>query len=169
MAYARDDVLETERLARHLSGSTFYLTQMLPMPYGQVARTGPAAKIAALLVREYVRHKHSLPQRAAGTQMAGGYTDVFVTGVVGPIVYADVESLYPSIMLTNDIRPRTDELRLFQTFLQRLADLRLETQRRMQAAATPEAQSALDAQQRSYKILINVFCCTAGVRRARYS
>jgi hypothetical protein len=65
MAYARDDVLETERLARHLSGSTFYLTQMLPMPYGQVARTGPAAKIEALFVREYLRHRQSLPQRAA--------------------------------------------------------------------------------------------------------
>jgi DNA polymerase, archaea type len=169
MAYARDDVLETERLARHLSGSTFYLTQMLPMPYGQVVRTGPAAKIEALFVREYVRHKHSLPQRAAGTQMAGGYTDVFVTGVVGPIVYADVESLYPSIMLTNDIRPRTDELRLFQTFLQRLTDLRLDTKRRMQAATTPEARSALDAQQSSYKILINSFYGQLGFRHALFS
>ena len=47
--YALDDAIETERLARHLSGSTFYLTQLLPMPYGKVARTGPAAKIEALL------------------------------------------------------------------------------------------------------------------------
>jgi DNA polymerase, archaea type len=169
MAYARDDVLETERLARHLSGSTFYLTQMLPMPYGQVARTGPAAKIEALFVREYLRHRQSLPQRAAGTQMAGGYTDVFVTGVVGPIVYADVESLYPSIMLTHDIRPRTDELRLFQMFLQRLTDLRLDTKRRMQAATTPEARSALDAQQSSYKILINSFYGQLGFRHALFS
>jgi DNA polymerase, archaea type len=169
MAYALDDVLETERLARHLSGSTFYLTQMLPMPYGQVARTGPAAKIEALFVREYLKHRQSLPQRATGTQMAGGYTDVFVTGVVGPIVYADVESLYPSIMLTNDIRPRTDELRLFQTFLQRLTDLRLDTKRRMQAAAAPEARSALDAQQSSYKILINSFYGQLGFRHALFS
>src|SRR3989454_2580985 len=169
MAYARDDVLETERLARHLSGSTFYLTQMLPMPYGQVARTGPAAKIEALLVREYLRHRQSLPQRAAGTQMAGGYTDVFVTGVVGPIVYADVESLYPSIMLTQDIHPRTDELGLFQTCLRRLTDLRLDTKRRMQAATTPEARSALDAQQSSYKILINSFYGQLGFRHALFS
>src|SRR5215471_15957346 len=169
IAYAHDDVCETERLARHLSGSTFYLTQMLPMPYGQVARTGPAAKIEALFVREYLRHRQALPQRAAGTQMAGGYTDVFVTGVVGPIVYADVESLYPSIMLTNDIRPRTDELRLFQTFLQRLTDLRLDTKRRMQAATTPEARSALDAQQNSYKILINSFYGQLGFRHALFS
>jgi DNA polymerase elongation subunit (family B) len=169
MAYAQDDVRETERLARHLSGSTFYLTRMLPMSYGQVARTGPAAKIEALFVREYLRHRQSLPQRAAGTQMAGGYTDVFVTGVLGPIVYADVESLYPSIMLTHDIRPRTDELRLFQTFLQRLTDLRLDTKHRMQAATTPEARSALDAQQSSYKILINSFYGQLGFRHALFS
>ena len=72
IAYARDDVWETERLARHLSGSTFYLTQMLPMSYGQVARTGPAAKIEALFVREYLRHKQALPRPAQGSQMAGG-------------------------------------------------------------------------------------------------
>jgi DNA polymerase I len=169
IAYARDDVLETGRLARHLSGSTFYLTQMLPMPYGQVARTGPAAKIEALFVREYLRHKHALPRRATGSQMAGGYTDVFVTGVVGPMVYADVESLYPSIMLTHDIHPRTDELQLFQTFLQRLTDLRLDTKRRMQAAATLADRSALDAQQSSYKILINSFYGQLGFRHALFS
>jgi len=169
IAYARDDVCETERLARHLSGSTFYLTQMLPMPYGQVARTGPAAKIEALFVREYLRHKQALPRRAEGSQMAGGYTDVFVTGVVGPIVYTDVESLYPSIMLTQDIHPRTDELGLFQTCLRRLTNMRLDTKRDMQAAATPAARSALDAQQSSYKILINSFYGQLGFRHALFS
>lgn len=169
IAYARDDVRETERLARHLSGSTFYLTQMLPMSYGQVARTGPAAKIEALFVREYLRRRQALPHPAQGSQMAGGYTDVFVTGVVGPIVYTDVESLYPSIMLTQDIHPRTDELGLFQAFLRRLTDLRLDTKRRMQAAAMPEARSALDAQQSSYKILINSFYGQLGFRHALFS
>ena len=41
--------------------------------------------------------------------MSGGYTDIFVTGVVGPVVYADVESLYPSIMLHYDVRPHADD------------------------------------------------------------
>lgn len=169
LAYTLDDVQETERLARHLSGSTFYLTQMLPMLYGQVARTGPAAKIEALFVREYLRQRHALPCRGTGSSMAGGYTDVFVTGVVGPIVYADVESLYPSIMLTHDIRPRTDDLRLFQFFLRRLTDMRLDAKHRMQTATTPEARSALDAQQSSYKILINSFYGQLGFRHALFS
>ena len=167
--YALDDVVETERLARHLSGSTFYLTQLLPMPYGKTARTGPAAKIEALLVREYLRQRHALPQRQRGGQMRGGYTDIFVTGVLGPVVYADVESLYPSIMLHYDVRPSTDELGLFQYLLRQLTDMRLDAKRRMQDATTPAERSALDAQQSSYKILINSFYGQLGFRRALFN
>ncbi|QXD14627.1 DNA polymerase [Rhodocaloribacter litoris] len=157
LAYALDDVTETERLARHLSGSTFYLTQMLPMPYGQVARTGPAAKIEALFVREYLRRRHSLPKSQWGSQTAGGYTDVFITGVTGPIVYADVESLYPSIMLQYDVRPRSDALGLFPELLRRLTELRLEAKHRMKTAPSEELRSELDARQTSYKNIINSF------------
>lgn len=169
LAYALDDVGETERLARHLSGSTFYLTQMLPMAYGHVARTGPASKIEALMVREYLRSRHALPQRGSGHQVHGGYTDVFVSGVVGPIVYADVESLYPSIMLRYDVCPRGDTLKLFPHLLQRLTTLRLETKERMRLAPTPEARSALDAQQSSYKILINSFYGQLGFQQALFN
>lgn len=169
VAYAHDDVLETERLARHLSGSTFYLTQMLPMPYEKVARTGPAAKIEALFVREYLRQRQALPRQQRGGQMRGGYTDVFMTGVVGPIVYADVESLYPFIMLNYNIKPHTDALGLFQTFLRRLTDLRLTTKDHMRRAVTPEERSALDAQQSSYKILINSFYGQLGFSRAIFN
>ena len=139
------------------------------MPYGQVARTGPAAKIEALLVREYLRQRYALPRRQRGGQMAGGYTDVFVTGVVGPIVYADVESLYPSIMLNYNVRPRTDELDLFQALLRRLTELRLTTKRQMQSATTAEERSALDAQQSSYKILINSFYGQLGFTMAIFN
>ncbi len=156
-AYVLDDAIETERLARMLSGSAFYLTQMVPMPYGQVARTGPAAKIEALMVREYLRRRHSIPHPQWGSQALGGYTDVFVTGVVGPIVYADVESLYPSIMLTYMIQPRTDRLGLFQQLLRRLTELRLETKRQMREASSEAIRRELDARQSSYKILINSF------------
>ena len=160
--YALDDVAETERLARHLSGSTFYLTQMLPMPYGQVARTGPAAKIESLFAREYLRQRHALPRSEWGSQSVGGYTDLFITGVVGPVVYADVESLYPSIMLNYDVQPKGDTLGLFPTLLRRLTDLRLEAKRRMRAADTAEARGELDARQASYKILINSFYGSMG-------
>jgi len=155
--YALDDVIETQRLAQHLSGSTFYLTQMLPMTYGSSARRGPASKIESLFVREYLRRRHSVPRSQWGSQSMGGYTDIFVTGVLGPIVYADVESLYPSIMLNYGIQPSGDTMELFPQLLDRLTDLRLETKQDMKAADDEELRSELDARQSSYKVLINSF------------
>jgi len=155
--YAIDDVIETKRLAGHLSGSTFYLAQMLPMTYGSSARRGPAAKIESLFVREYLRQRHALPRSEWGSQSMGGYTDIFLSGVMGPIVYADVESLYPSIMLNYDVKPSGDSLDLFPQLLDRLTDLRLETKEDMRNAEDEEARSELDARQSSYKVLINCF------------
>ena len=169
LAYALDDVIETERLARHLSGSSFYLTQMVPMPYGQGARTGPAAKIEALFVRGYLHARHSLPRAQWGSQTAGGYTDVFVTGVVGPIVYADVESLYPSIMLGHGVQPASDALGLFPRLLRRLTDLRLDTKAAARAAADAATRDELDARQSAFKIVINSFYGTLGFGHALFN
>jgi DNA polymerase elongation subunit (family B) len=101
--------------------------------------------------------------------MRGGYTDIFVSGVLGPVIYADVESLYPSIMLNYDVKPASDQLGLFQRLLRSLTDLRLETKRRMEAADTPDERGALDAQQSSYKILINSFYGQLGFSRALFN
>ncbi len=169
LAYALDDVTETKRLSRHLSGSTFYLTQMLPMPYGQAAQTGPAAKIESLFVREYLRRRHTLPQSAWGSQSVGGYTDVFVTGVVGPVVYAGVGGLYPSIMLHYDIQPKGDALALFPKLLRRLTDLRFEAKDAMQRTGDPERRGELDARQSSYKVLINSFYGQLGFSLAAFN
>ncbi len=169
LAYALDDVIETERLSRHLSGSTFYLTQMVPMPYDQCARTGPAAKIEALFVREYLRERQALPKAEWGSQTVGGYTDVFVTGVVGPIIYADVESLYPSIMLGWDVKPAGDTLGLFPNLLRKLTDLRFETKSLMREAGSDDERGELDARQTAYKNIINSFYGNMGFGMAIFN
>jgi len=169
IAYAQDDVTETDALSAHLSGSSFYLTQMLPFPYGTVARIGAAAKIEGLLVREYLRRKHALPCPVPGTQTSGGYTDIFLVGVLGPVVHADVESLYPSIMLTDAIAPHGDDLGIFLQLLKDLTALRLDTKRAMKREEDPRERSRLDAMQSSYKILINSFYGYLGYARALFN
>ncbi len=104
---------------------------MLPISYGTAARMGAASKIETLLVREYLRLKHALPRPGEGAQTTGGYTDVFLVGVLGPIVHADVESLYPSIMLTRSDRAVIDVKGIFLLLLRDLTALRLETKRKM--------------------------------------
>jgi DNA polymerase elongation subunit (family B) len=155
--YAHDDIRETAALAKHLSGASFYVTQMTPLAYQDVARSGTGVKIESLMVREYLRARHSLPASRPVGDVSGAYTDVFVTGVIGPVVYADVESLYPSIMLGQNIKPATDVLGVFPQLLRHLTSLRLDTKARMAREADPVHRSELDARQSSFKILINSF------------
>lgn len=158
LSYALDDVIETRSLSGMLSGSNFYTSQMLPYTYAMTSRLGPAAKIEALFVREYLRQKHSLPKPSPGQQYMGGYTEVFLKGILGPVVYADVESLYPSIMLSCDICPKSDALRVFPGVLRDLRDLRFKAKdigkehRKKKNTALAEN---FDAMQGSFKILIN--------------
>lgn len=153
--YATDDVEETRKLADQLSSSVFYTTQMLPMLYGTVAVSGQAAKIEALLVREYLRQRHSMPEAEEGAMTTGGLTGSFVTGVVGPVLYADVESLYPSIMMAYKIWPEGDDLGVFQSILKSLTAFRFDAKDKMKTETDETKKSELDGRQNSYKIIIN--------------
>ena len=158
LAYALDDVRETRALSSLLSGSNFFLAQMLPYTYAMTSRIGQAAKIEVLLVREYLRRKQSIPKPTSGQQHSGGYTEVFLKGILGPIVYADVESLYPSIMLSYNICPQSDDLRVFPGILNDLKDLRFKAKdkaREEKALGNASLANNFDAMQSSFKILIN--------------
>ena len=167
--YALDDARETRALSDRLSMSTFYLTQMLPFNYTTVARLGSASKIEALLLREYLRQRYSLPKPEIGSQTTGGYSDIYYTGLLGPIIHADVESLYPSIMISKNIAPRTDALKVFHSVLEHLTKLRLETKKQMREAVNETDRSRLDAMQSSFKILVNSFYGYLGYARALFN
>ncbi len=168
-AYALDDVTETRKLSERLSGTVFSLTQMLPFSYGQVARIGSAAKIESLLVREYLRARQAIPRPSVGIQTTGGYTDIFVTGILGPVLHADVESLYPSIMISKQIAPASDVLGVFKELLAVLTAFRIETKRKMKQARDDDERSQLDALQSSFKILINSFYGYLGYARGLFN
>ena len=94
---------------------------------------------------------------------------IFYTGALGPIIHADVESLYPSIMISKNIVPRTDALKVFHLILQHLIKLRLETKKKMREAKNEIDQSRLDAMQSSFKILVNSFYGYLGYARALFN
>lgn len=156
-AYALDDVRETRMLSEHLSPSYFYLSQIVPLPYSTITRAGSTVKIESLLLREYLRLRHSVPKPTPGAQTSGGYSDIFMTGLLSDVVHADVESLYPSIIVSKQIKPRYDSLRIFPTLLKELLAMRLDAKKKMQRSKQPLTRSKYDAMQSSYKILINSF------------
>ncbi len=167
--YATHDVQETRAISDLLSKTYFVQAQMLPFSYQNVCVRGTAAKIDALMLREYLRIGAALPQPDQARPFEGGYTDLFVTGVVRQVHHCDVRSLYPSLMLTHKLAPKTDTEGVFLRLLEKLRTYRLETKERMKQSHNPAERTHLDAFQSAFKVLINSFYGYLGFAQSRFS
>jgi len=156
--YAAQDIQETAALAALVTPTEFYGTQMVPDVFGNVAVTGTGEKINAIFVREYLRQGHAVAKQQESRSYPGGYTEVRVKGLVRPVVKADVESLYPSLMITNRICPESESLDIFLPLLKELTVRRLEAKSKARDAADGTRDHAYwDGLQNSFKLLINSF------------
>lgn len=160
--YAIQDVEETRRLAELVFPTEFYQAQMVPESYQNVATGGSGEKINSLLIREYLRQGHAIPLPQPPVACPGGHTEIRKTGLIRNVVKADVESLYPSIMLNFGIKPATDTLDVFLPMLKELTQRRLDAKARVRASEGSE-KAYWDGLQGSFKILINSFYGYLGV------
>lgn len=144
--YALHDVEETACLASLVTPTEFYQTQIVPESMQAVAVTGNGEKINSVLVREYLRQGLAIPKQKSPKPYPGGYTEVRLTGVLRPVVKADVESLYPSLMLVNKIAPQSDTLGIFLPLLRELTTRRLHAKSMAKKAA---ASSPLPSEERA--------------------
>jgi DNA polymerase elongation subunit (family B) len=167
-AYAMDDVCETRAIAEILSQSYFVQAQIFPFRYQDVVVRGNATKIDSLFLREYLAQRHSIPQPDAARPFAGGYTDIFFTGVARNVWHCDVQSLYPSIILSFDILPGRDEKGIFRSLLGDLRRFRLEAKAALKAAKMQAERDHFDALQSTFKILINSFYGYLGFSQAHF-
>jgi len=154
--YCLQDVHETRRLADLTLPTEFYQCQMLPDTLQNLATIGTGEKANLMFLRAYLAEGQAIPAPQAAREYPGGYTEVRQVGLIPRIVKADVESLYPSVMLRYGIKPRADHLNVFLPTLERLRRLRLDAKAR--AKQTQGAESAYwDGLQNSFKILINSY------------
>jgi DNA polymerase elongation subunit (family B) len=82
--------------------------------------------------------------------------------------HCDVQSLYPSLMLAFDIKPRGDELNLFLPLLRDLRQFRLKAKADVKTATDNTQRRHLDALQQTFKILINSFYGYLGFSQAHF-
>ncbi|HEV2045857.1 MAG TPA: DNA polymerase domain-containing protein [Chthoniobacterales bacterium] len=162
-------VRETRAVADLLSPSYFIQAQIFPYNYQDVIVRGNATRINALLLREYFRQRHSIPEMPMVRGFEGGYTDIFFTGVARNVWHCDVASLYPSIMLAFDCFPNTDRLQIFRHLLTDLRQFRLEAKAQMRAAKNPKEQRYFHALQNTFKILINSFYGYLGFAQGNFA
>ncbi|MFB0507373.1 MAG: DNA polymerase domain-containing protein [Thermodesulfobacteriota bacterium] len=167
--YALDDVRETRAVSDLLSRSYFFQAQIFPFSFQNVVVRGNAAKIDALFIREYLRQGHAIPKLEGARSFAGGYTDIFYQGVARGVVYCDVRSLYPSLMLSEEIWPKKDELHIFARLLADLRDFRLRAKDMAAQATSPEERQFFDTLQSTFKILINSFYGYMGHAQSHFS
>jgi DNA polymerase I len=169
MRYVKDDVIETRELSNLLSRSAFVQTQMLPYSYQNACVRGNATKIDALMIREYLDKGYGLPLPDQQREFGGGYTDMFVEGVIKNVHHCDVRSLYPSLMLTRKIGPACDDLGVFHVMLSSLKAFRLSAKAKMQGARDNRERMHYDALQTTFKVLINSFYGYLGFSQGRFS
>lgn len=156
-AYAMDDVRETRAIADILSPSYFYQTRLLPLSYQNCVVRGNATRIDALLTSTYLSMNAALPYPEKDRRFAGGLTKTFATGVFANVWHCDARSLYPSIILAEQMRPSRDHLGAFATILAKLRDFRLRAKDAEKSTPNQAERDHLNSLQTSFKILINSF------------
>ncbi|OPZ16426.1 MAG: DNA polymerase II [candidate division BRC1 bacterium ADurb.BinA364] len=155
LSYARDDAEEAAALARLLAPPVFFQAQMAPYPYQRLASLGVTARLEGIFLREHLRVGRAVPAPQPPRPGGGGYTNTFVRGLRRNVLYADVHSLYPSIILSFGIQPKSDELRVVPRTLGAILSRRLEAKRLARTAADPAERARQQAISDSFKILIN--------------
>jgi len=169
MAYAADDAAETLAISEILSPPYFAQAQLVPFDYQSAALRGSAAKVDALLLREYLRVGRAVPRPRPGQSVGGGLTAIWQQGVAAPVLHVDVTSLYPSLMIAGRVAPASDELGVFLDLLTHLRDVRVTAKRQAQAAADEAERRHHLALSQSFKILINSFYGYLGFSSAHWN
>lgn len=169
LKYALDDVKETKEISNILCKSFFYQCQIFPYSFQNIIVRGNATKINTLFLREYIRAGYSLSRPPALKSVVGGYTDVFKQGVIKNILHCDVQSLYPSIMLTFKYFPAKDHLGVFPLLLSDLKNFRLQAKKLKQDSETNDEENYYEALQSTFKILINSFYGYLGFTYGHFS
>ncbi|UCH26977.1 MAG: ribonuclease H-like domain-containing protein [Trueperaceae bacterium] len=158
--YAMQDVLEVSEVSSRLHRSAYALARMAPRSLERVAHAGTATGILEpMLIRAYLEARRALPAKPVPTSSKphlGGAVRLYASGVVEHIVKADVASLYPSIIRTGGIGPRSDSLGAFHRIVSRLTEMRLAAKARSESGEVgTKEQAEHESVQAAMKLVIN--------------
>ncbi len=137
--------------------SFFYRAMFLPVSLQSVILRGSGSMLDALLVDACCRQGLAVPLPDAAESFEGALSRSENSGVFRRVMHCDVRSLYPSILLSENISPRKDHTGIFLHFLRTLRDFRLAAREKMHNAASEVEKREAGALQSAFKILINSF------------
>ena len=143
-------------LSALLTPAYFYCTNFIPGSFQDIALRGNGSKIDLLLTGAYLEQNHSLPLPDQPVFFPGATSKVERQGIFAPVWHCDVRSLYPSILMAENLAPAKDELKLFPKLLGELRLKRLEAKDKAKSVTGKEKEH-WNALQSALKIVINSF------------
>jgi len=156
--YCLADSEDLINLHRHICQADFYLTQIIPMNYQRVMYSGSVGRINNLMIRDYIYNSTSIPVwRLDKFFIEGATVEAEAAGVFKYVGDSDITSMYPNLMIQNDIFPATDTLHTMKRTLIDLKDARIATKRLAKSESDPMLKNLLNGQQLAMKILINSY------------
>ncbi len=86
------------------------LCTLCPLPLSTLLRTGSALRAELIILREYLRQKHSLPEPAAPVSAPPLPGELLTRGLFADVLYAGMESLLPTVARLKSLTSRNDML-----------------------------------------------------------
>lgn len=128
--YCIEDSDDSLKLYDLMIPQYFYYTQSLPMTFQTMCMTATGRQINAFLCRSYLQEGHSIPKKSEKVHYEGGIS-FGNPGVYSHVYKLDVASLYPSIMITENIYDeQKDPKANFLTMVKYFTKERLENKKR---------------------------------------
>jgi DNA polymerase elongation subunit (family B) len=161
------NALMVRELSNLLLPPLFYLAQMCPFNFRMLVHTGAASRIESFILREYVRQKHSVPKPMEGSRNINIPAEIYHIGVFSDVLYIEFEGLYPSMILRQNVKPRTDDLNVFLALLTSLTSLQQKILGQKHAIQSRGTNP--DAQLNSLKRLLYSFHLSLGSAKGLYN
>ncbi len=145
--------------------SFFYYTQSIPRSFQQIINSATGSQINSLLVRAYLQQGYSIA-RGSDKEEFPGAISFGVPGVHKNVFKIDVQSLYPSIILSKRLCNRAkDPQELFIKIVQYFTDERIRNKERGEQTGERYYKDLSDSQ----KIAINSMYGFLGAPRLNYN
>ena len=106
--YLLDDIWETDKVELRYNESNFLLCKLLPTTFQRACTMGTAGTWKLIMLAWAYENNLAVPAFGINKRFTGGLSRLLKVGYVDNIVKLDYNSLYPSIMLTWEIKNKMD-------------------------------------------------------------
>jgi DNA polymerase elongation subunit (family B) len=155
--YLTDNCEEMRKITESLLPVLFCFTQMIPYNLNRVIKLNNYNKLESLLIREYLKQRHSLPFPLKMEPSRGSASEIYYTGVIGPIVHIGLDMLYALALMKEGISPESDTLGVFKKTLEKMFEQYKELSSREEQEQDEINKKSIAIPEITNKILIDSF------------